>query len=100
MHRTYWHSLVLIETTGIVGESGSNLSGGEKKRIAFARAVLRPSKILLLDEITSNIDLENESIMTKLIVQESKKRCVVLITHKEFPIDAEVVTHNLGKGVD
>ena len=83
-----------------VGESGSNLSGGEKKRIAFARAVLRPSKILLLDEITSNIDLENESIMTKLIVQETKKRCVVLITHKEFPIDAEVVTHNLGKGVD
>ena len=77
------------------GESGGNLSGGEKKRIAFARAMLRPSKILLLDEITSNVDLENEFIMTKLIVQESKRRCVVLITHKEFPIDTEAVIHNL-----
>ena len=46
-------------------------------------------------EITSNVDLENEFIMTKLIVQESKRRCVVLITHKEFPIDTEAVIHNL-----
>lgn len=81
-----------------VGEFGCNLSGGEKRRIAFIRAILTPSKILLLDEITSNLDIENESIMNKLIVSESKKRCVILVTHKEFPENTSVFVHNIGKG--
>lgn len=68
-----------------VGEAGADLSGGEKKRIAFARAVLRPSEFLILDEITSNLDADNENVMASMIVEESRKRCVILVTHKEHP---------------
>lgn len=84
----------LLETLGFgperwnrdVGEMGSTLSGGEKKRIALARAVLRPSHILLLDEITSNLDGENEEAAVGLIARESRCRCVVLVTHKVHPV--------------
>lgn len=68
-----------------VGEAGADLSGGEKKRISFARAVLHPSEFLILDEITSNLDAGNENVVASMIVEESRKRCVILVTHKEHP---------------
>lgn len=73
-----------------LGEAGSTLSGGEKKRIAFARALLRPSRILILDEITTNLDGNNEALIAHMVADESKKRCVIMVTHQEHPAFAGV----------
>ena len=80
-----------------VGEAGNILSGGERKRIAFARAILRSSRVLLLDEITSNMDAENQKIIENLIAEQCEKRCVVLITHKQMQSPPQSVTITLGK---
>lgn len=80
------------------GEAGSALSGGEKKRIAFARALLRPSAILILDEITSNLDPANEEVIARMIAEESQKRCVILITHKDHPRYAQADVRYLSPG--
>lgn len=63
------------------GEGGTNLSGGEKKRIAFIRAIISKAPILILDEITSNLDVENMRKMEEIIIKETKNRLVVLVTH-------------------
>jgi len=65
----------------MITENGNNFSGGEKQRINLARAVLRKSKILLLDEYTSNLnkDMENE-IESKIFNQKDKT--VIVVTHQ------------------
>ena len=63
------------------GEGGTNLSGGEKKRIAFIRAIISKAPILILDEITSNLDIDNIRKMEDIIIKETKNRLVVLVTH-------------------
>lgn len=65
-----------------VGENGCKISGGERKRVEFIRAVTADTPILLLDEITSNLDLANKEKMEKVIMQESNNRCVIFITHE------------------
>lgn len=64
-----------------VGEEGTELSGGEIKKIEFIRAVLFDAPILILDEITTNLDKECKEKMEEIIINESKKRCVILISH-------------------
>lgn len=66
-----------------VGELGDTLSGGEKQRIGIARAFLRDSPMLLLDEPTSNLDSLNEGIIMKSLKEESRGRTVVLVSHRE-----------------
>jgi len=63
------------------GDGGTNLSGGEKKRIAFIRAIISNAPILILDEITSNLDFENRRKMEEIIIKETKNRLVVLVSH-------------------
>jgi ABC-type multidrug transport system ATPase subunit len=58
------------------------LSGGMKQRVAFIRAVAKDAPILILDEPTKEIDPENAAIMRKIIKEESKKRLVIMVTHK------------------
>lgn len=65
-----------------VGEGGSLLSGGEKQRVAIARAFLKDAPILLLDEITSALDGENEREVTKALHELAAKRTVILIAHR------------------
>ena len=61
----------------------SKLSGGMAQRISFARAVMKKSKILILDEPTKEIDSELRAIMLDVIKKEAKERLVLIVTHEE-----------------
>jgi ATP-binding cassette subfamily B protein len=66
----------------MVGENGSNLSGGEQQRISIARALLKNSPILLLDEATASLDPENEALVQKALTELLKDRTVIIIAHR------------------
>ena len=61
----------------------SELSGGMKQRVSFARAVLKSTPILLLDEFTKEVDPELSEIMHDIVLSESKTRLVLIVSHKE-----------------
>ncbi len=65
-----------------VGEKGGKLSGGEKQRIAIARAILKDSAVLLLDEATSALDNQNEKIINDLISNLGKNKTVITVAHR------------------
>ena len=66
-----------------VGELGGNLSSGEKQRMSMARAFLRNSDILILDEPTSNLDTLNEASILKSIDDECKDKTIVMVSHRK-----------------
>ena len=66
-----------------VGELGDTLSGGEKQRIGIARAFLHDSPLILMDEPTSNLDSLNEGIILKSLREASKKKTVILVSHRK-----------------
>lgn len=63
------------------GEDGKNLSGGEKARLAFARALLRNTGILILDEVTAGLDSENENIIMSILNDLKGKKTILLASH-------------------
>ena len=65
-----------------ISENGSNLSIGEKQLICITRAILRKSKIVILDEATSNIDFKHEEIVQKAIDQLLKNSTLISIAHR------------------
>ena len=65
-----------------VGQGGCKLSGGQRQRIALARAILRDPAILILDEATSQIDLESEQLIHKVLEQFIRGRTAIMITHR------------------
>jgi ATP-binding cassette subfamily B protein/subfamily B ATP-binding cassette protein MsbA len=65
-----------------VGPSGNRLSGGQRQRIALARAILRDPAILILDEATSQIDLESEQVIHQVLAQFIRGRTTLIITHR------------------
>lgn len=65
-----------------VSESGASLSGGERQRISIARCNLKNSPIILLDEITSSLDVYNEFAMQRALNRLAKDKTIIIITHK------------------
>ena len=64
-----------------IGENGGILSGGQRQRIAIARAFLKDAPILILDEMTSNVDSVNESLIQDAITELAKNRTVLVVAH-------------------
>jgi len=65
-----------------VGPRGERLSGGQRQRIALARAILRNPSILILDEATSQVDLESEQLIHKVLEEFTRDRTTIIITHR------------------
>ena len=84
------HDFIISQENGydtVIGEAGSNLSGGQKQRIAIARAFLKNSKILLLDEVTSALDSKTSKNILKSINQLSKNKTCIYISHDDYEIN-------------
>lgn len=66
----------------VIGENGELLSGGQRQRISIARALLKDANVILLDEATSFLDVENESKIQKALSQLIKNKTVIIIAHR------------------
>ena len=86
----------------IIGENGVRLSGGQKQRISIARAVLKDSPIILLDEATSSLDAESEEKVQNAIINLTKNKTTLVIAHRLSTIVRadKIFVLNQGKIVD
>ena len=66
----------------LIGENGESLSGGERQRISIARALLKDAPVILLDEATASLDVENETLIQAGISELIKNKTVVIIAHR------------------
>lgn len=78
-----------------VGELGDALSGGEKQRIGIARAFLHQAPFILMDEPTSNLDALNEGIILKSLKEASKRKTVVLVSHRKSTMNIADVVYEM-----
>jgi ATP-binding cassette, subfamily C, bacterial CydC len=79
------HAFILALPNGydtVVGERGARLSGGQRQRIAITRALLKDSRILVLDEASSSLDSENENRLNAALNLLKKNRCTIVIAHR------------------
>jgi ATP-binding cassette subfamily B protein/subfamily B ATP-binding cassette protein MsbA len=86
----------------MVGERGGRLSGGQRQRIALARAILRDPEILILDEATSQIDLESEQLIHQALQEFSRGRTVIMITHRlsTLALADRILVMDSGQAID
>ncbi len=86
----------------VVGQSGGRLSGGQRQRIALARAMLRNPEILILDEATSQIDIESEELIHKALETFTRGRTAILISHRlsTLSLADRIVVMDAGRIVD
>lgn len=83
----------------VIGENGERLSGGERQRISIARAILKDAPIILLDEATASLDVENESLIQEALSELIKNKTVIVIAHRMRTIRGadKIVMLNQGK---
>ena len=72
-----------------VGEDGLMLSSGEKQKIALARAVLKNSPIILLDEVTKSVDVDSREAINEVINGLKNEKTIIIVTHNAGEIDAD-----------
>ena len=72
----------------IIGENGSELSGGERQRISIARALLKNAPIILLDEATASLDVENETKVQGALSRLLQGKTVLVIAHRMRTVEA------------
>ncbi len=80
------HDFIMSTPQGydtVLAELGDSISGGEKQRIGIARAFLHDSKMIFLDEPTSNIDSLNEGMILRSLEQEKKDKTIILVSHRK-----------------
>lgn len=83
--RACCHDFIMALPNGydtVIGESGATLSGGEKQRISIARAILKDTPIIILDEATSSVDPENEAELQLAIEKLMENKTVIIIAHR------------------
>lgn len=66
----------------VIGEGGATLSGGEKQRISIARAIMKDSPIIILDEATANVDPENEKELVEAVDALTREKTIIMIAHR------------------
>ncbi|WP_220514875.1 ATP-binding cassette domain-containing protein, partial [Streptococcus pneumoniae] len=71
----------------VIGENGAELSGGERQRLSIARAFLKDAPILILDEITASLDVNNEKKIQESLNNLVKDKTVVIISHRMKSIE-------------
>lgn len=71
----------------MIGENGSELSGGERQRISIARAFLKDAPIILMDEATASLDVDNESVIQESISKLIQNKTVLIIAHRMRTVD-------------
>ena len=86
----------------IIGENGIRLSGGQKQRLSIARAFLKNSPIILLDEATSSLDSESEEKVQNAVMNLTKNKTTLVIAHRLSTIIRadKIIVMNQGKIVD
>ena len=70
------------QVLALIGENGSELSGGERQRISIARAFLKDAPIILLDEATASLDVDNETMIQESLPRLIKDKTVMIIAHR------------------
>ena len=100
--RAYAHQFIAALSGGydtMIRERGLGLSGGQRQRIALARAMLRDPAILILDEATSAVDIQDEALIRKAIEEFARNRTTFLITHSlgSLQIADRIVLMNAGR---
>ena len=81
------------------GTLGDNLSAGEKQRIGLARAFLRGSELILLDEPTSNVDSINEGIILKSLKAQKNKKSIIIVSHRESTMSIADRIYRVREGI-
>ena len=83
----------------MVGDEGSLLAGGERQRIAIARALLREPKLLILDEPTTNLDRESAAVVLRMLGAVPRDGAILVISHDPAVIAAADRVYRIGNGV-
>lgn len=79
------HDFIMALPNGydtVIGEGGASLSGGEKQRISIARAIMKDSPVIILDEATANVDPENEKELVEAIEALTREKTIFMIAHR------------------